>query len=271
MSEDLFMVKMIKWIIGVVVILVLIAFLNPFTTVDVGEKGIVISFGKIDRVLDPGIHWRTPFTESVVKMNVQTQKETSDAQAASSDLQTVKTTIAVNYNIDPAHVVDLYTTVGTNYVSVIIDPAVQKAVKATTAKYTAEQLITKRQEVSDAIQSALADDIATSFLKVTAISLTNFEFSPGFNQAIEAKVTAEQNALAAKNLLEQKKFEAEQTIVTAEATARSIRLQSDAANNEKYVALKKIEVQQAMAEKWDGKLPVNMYAGAPLPLLNVTQ
>lgn len=262
--------KAIVWSVIGVLVLVLILFLTPFTIIGVGEKGIVINFGKVSRVLDPGIHGLTPFTESVVKMDIQTQKEQTDATAASADLQNVNTSVAINYNVDPSKVVELYSQIGTSYASRVIDPAIQEAVKAATAKYTAEELITKRPAVTEDIKTALTERLTPDFITVTSVSITNFAFSATFNAAIEAKVTAEQNALAAKNKLAQIEYEAQQTVATAKATAESIRLQSDAANNEKYVRLKQVEVQLALAQKWDGKLPVNMYAGAPLPLLNIT-
>jgi len=260
-----------KVIIGGLLGLIVLGFITPFTIIGVGEKGIVTNFGSVSRTLDSGIHWLTPFSESVAKIDVQTQKEETETQAASADLQTVSTKLAINYNVDPAHVVELYTSIGTDYQSRIIDPAIQEAVKAATANYTAEQLITKRPEVTQSILDALKSKLSVNHIIVTSVSITNFDFSPQFNAAIEAKVTAEQNALAAKNKLDQVKYEADQTVASAKAQAESIRLQSDAANNDKYVNLKKIEVQLEMAKKWDGKLPVNMYAGAPLPLLNVTQ
>lgn len=261
----------IKILIGGVLTILVFTILTPFTIVGAGERTVVTRLGQVDRVLEPGMHWVTPLTESTHTFDVQTQKITVDSSAASKDLQDVSTTIALNFNIDPKGIAGLYSEIGSDYDSRVIQPALQEAIKSSTAKYTAEELITKRALVKDEILLAVKTRLAPSYIIVSDVSITEFKFSPSFNEAIERKVTAEQNALASKNLLEQKKYEAEQTIVTAKAESESIKMKSEAANNEKYVSLMKIEVQKAMAAKWNGVLPVNMYAGAPLPLLNLTQ
>ncbi len=267
--------KYVIWAaIGAVILFVGFPILfGSWFTVSAGEKGIVLRFGSITQVAETGLHFKIPYIESVVKMDTQTQKEQTNAEAASSDLQIVHTNIAVNYSIDPTKIKELYSTIGEDYKSRIIDPAIQEAAKATTAKYTAEQLITKRPEVQEGIRSSLVARLSPQFIQVGAVSIINFDFSPSFNAAIEAKVTAEQNALAAKNKLDQVKFEAEQKVATAEAEAKSISLQSAAANNEKYVALKALEVQLELAHRWNGVSCQNNCYGAgltsPLPLVQV--
>lgn len=241
------------------------AFFSSFGTVGAGERGIKTRFGKVLGIVNTGLYFKTPFIEGVEVMDVQTQKEQTDASAASSDLQTVNTKVAINYNIDPAKVTDLYTRIGVDYKTKVIDPAIQEIVKAVTAKYTAEQLITKRAEVTDLIQTSLTDKLAASDMNVTSVSIINFDFSESFNTAIEAKVTAEQNALAAKNKLDQVKFEAEQTVATAQAQAEAIKIQAQAINSQggaDYVQL------QAVA-KWNGQLPVQMIPGASVPFINI--
>lgn len=267
--ENQKMIKFFKWTGGSILALILIGVFMPFTIVGAGERSVVLKFGAVDRVLDPGIHWVTPLMESSQKMDVKTQKEQVSSQAASKDLQTVSTDIALNYNLMPDKVGDLWKSIGSDYKTRIIDPAVQEATKSATAKYTAEELITKRESVRDDIKAALTTRLSNEFIQVSEVSIVNFDFSKSFNDAIEAKVTAEQNALAAKNKLEQVKFEAEQRVATAKAEAEAIKLQSDAANNEKYVSLKRVEVQLEMSKRWNGQLPVNMYANVPLPLLDL--
>lgn len=260
----------LKFGISFIVILIISAILMPFTIVGAGERTVITRLGQVDRVLEPGMHWVTPLTESTHTFDVQTQKITVDSSAASKDLQDVSTTIALNFNVDPKGVAALYAEIGSDYDSRVIQPALQEAIKSATAKYTAEELITKRAMVKDEILASVKTRLMPSYIVVSDVSITNFKFSDSFNQSIEAKVKAEQDALTAKNKLEQVKFEAEQTVASARAESESIKMKSEAANNEKYVSLMKIEVQKAMAEKWNGVLPVNMYAGAPLPLLNVT-
>lgn len=242
--------KLIGWGIGVLVLITLVVMLSPFTIINAGEVGVVTRVGAFKGTLGPGIHWLTPVTEGVTKFDVQTQKEQTEATAASADLQTVNTTVAVNFNIDPEAVGDLYVRIGSNYKSKVVDPAVQEVVKSVTAKYTAEQLLTRRTEVTHDIQAGLAERLAYYDIIVGAsgVSIINFAFSESFNQAIEAKVTAEQNALAAKNKLDQIKYEAQQTVATAQAQAEAIKIQAQAINSQggaDYVALQKVQ-------KWDG-------------------
>lgn len=252
-------------IIGIFLILML----SPFTIISAGEVGVVTRNGAVSRTLESGLHGVTPIIESVHHIDVQTQKEQTDADAASQDLQKATATVAVNYNVEADKAADLYVRIGTDYKSKVIDPAIQEAVKAATANYTAEELITKRPEVTSDIKTSLSKSLGAYDIAVSGVSIVNFAFSESFNAAIEAKVTAEQNALAAKNKLDQVKYEAEQTVATAQATAESIRLQSDAANNAKYIQLKQLEVQKAFADKWNGQLPTNLYGSAPIPFLQL--
>jgi len=257
-----------KWIGGVILgIIILILIFGSFGTVGAGERGVKTRFNKIVGEIQPGLYFKMPFIEHITKIDVQTQKVTQDATAASSDLQDVKTTIAVNYNIQPDKVSSIYQNVGEDYSDVIIDPAIQETVKAATANYTAEQLVTKREDVRGEIVKALTDKLATQGIVVTQVSITNFSFSDTFNQAIEAKVTAEQNALAAQNKLKQVQFEAEQTVASAKAQAEAIQIQAQAINSQggaDYVQLQAVN-------KWDGHLPQQFVPGSALPFINLSK
>ena len=257
---------------GALLALVIIISLLPFTTVDTGERVVVVRLGKVDRVLGQGFHWVNPFLEDTHTYDIRQQKEEVEASAASKDLQSITAKVAVNYELNPERVGELYTTLKSDFKNRVIDPSVQEAVKASTAKYTAEESVTKRELVKTEIKRALAEQInnkSNGLIIVKDVSLTNFDFSPQFNAAIEAKVRAEQEALKAKNDLERVKFEAEQQIAKAHAEAQSIRLQSDAANNPRYVELKQLEVQLEFAKKWNGQLPTNLYGSAPIPFLQL--
>lgn len=261
-----------KWLVfGVVAIfifLVVIAFL-PFTTVDSGERGVVKQLGQVKDTLDPGFHIVNPFTTEVIKMDVRVQKEEVDAGAASKDLQTVTTKVAINYRLDPKEVARIYTEVEKDYGPKIIAPKLQEAVKAATAKYTAEELITKRAVVKDEMKLAMTEKLSGTGILLDDFNIVNFDFSAQFNAAIEAKVTAEQKAKEAQNKLVQVQAEAQQSIEKAKAEAESIRLQSQAANNDKFIQLKQLEVQQAFANRWNGVLPTNLYGSAPIPFLDL--
>jgi len=248
-------------------LLILVIFFGSFGTVATGKVGVKSTLNKVTGTVQPGMYFKLPIVQNVVTMDVQVQKEEADATAASKDLQTVNAKIAINYRLDEAKVMDLYSRIGTNYKARVIDPAIQEVVKASTAGYTAEELITKRPEVTDKIQLALSTKLAESDILVSAngVSIINFDFSQSFNKAIEEKVTAEQNALAAKNKLAQVEFEAQQTIATAKATAEAQRISSAALaaqGGSDYVQLKAIE-------KWNGILPTQMIPGSTVPFVNL--
>ena len=199
--------KIILFIILGIVGLTLLLFLNPFIIISAGERGVILTWGAVsDDILGEGIHWRTPISQKIVQLDIKIQKEEVVADAASKDLQAVHSVIALNYHLQPEKVNVLWQSVGKDYKLRIIDPAIQEAMKAATAKYTAEELITRRQQVKDDTKTILTERLAKEFIIVDELSIVNFDFSPSFNSAIEAKVTAEQNALAAKNKLEQVKF-----------------------------------------------------------------
>ncbi len=243
-------------IVKIVVIVLVIYYLSQtaWFIIQPGERWLIVNLGNLsDKVYDEGFYLKTPFVARVVKMNVQTQKAEVLADSASKDLQAVSTTIAVNYNLNPASIKTLYQTVGTDDVIAyrIIAPSIQEAVKAATSKYTAEELITRRSEVSVDIKNNLTTKLTNQGIVVSDINIVEFTFSPEFDSAIEAKVKAEQDALAQKNLLEKVKYEAQQRIETAKAEAESIKIQAAAVTSQwgaDYVKLKWIE-------KWNGILP----------------
>lgn len=246
-----------------IAILAVLLLLGSFVTIGAGQRGVLLRFGAVqDKILQEGLNFKLPLIERVAKIDIKTQKEQVDVSAASKDLQTVTAVIALNYHLESGKVNRLYQTIGADYKERIIDPAVQEAIKATTAQFTAEELITKRPLIKDQAKMALASRLANEFILVDELSIVDFDFSDSFNAAIEAKVTAEQNALASKNKLEQVKFEAQQTIESAKAQAESIRIKANAlAQNQELVKLQAVE-------KWNGVLP--QYTGnAPIPFLDV--
>lgn len=257
--------KIVGWC--VLILFILIILFGSVGTVAAGQIGVKTRFSQVVGEVQPGLYFKVPFIEGVSKMDVQTQKVSQDADAASNDLQDVKTTIAVNYNLAPGQVSTIYQTVGTDYQDVVIDPAIQETVKAATANYTAEQLVTEREKVRADIVNALTSKLGAQGIVVSQVAITDFSFSSQFNQAIEAKVTAAQDALAAQNKLQQVQFEAEQTVATAKAQAEAIQIQAAAINSEggaDYVQLQAIK-------QWDGKLPTQFVPGSTLPFLNLVK
>lgn len=259
----------VKWIIsGVVfvVLLVLTITLWPMVSVPAGHRGIVVMFGNVSgRVLEPGLNFVNPMAR-VRDMTVQMQKAVVKGDAASKDLQHVNTALTVNFQLDPAKVNDLYSNVGMDYEVKLLDGTAQDAFKATTAQYTVEELISKREEVRGHIRDALAAKVkhlSNGAITIDDVFITNFDFSPEFNAAIEAKQKASQQAQKAQQDLIRIKIEAEQRIATADAEAKAIKIQAEAINASGGAAY----VQLQAINKWNGALPG--YTGGPLPFITV--
>ena len=260
--------KIITWIFfGFICLMAIIAVFSTFYVIGAGERGIILTWGKVDMVAkQPGLHLKIPFAQTVKKMDIQTMKYDADASAASKDLQIVHAKIAVNYHLIPEGVPDLYKNIGMTYEQKIIQPAVQEVVKSATALFSAEELITKRGDVKIKIDELLHTRLSEKGIILETTSITNFDFSEEFNKAIESKVTAQQTALKAENDLTRIKIEKEQTITQAEATAASIKLKADADAYSLQVIREQLEknsvlIQYKSIEKWNGILPVYMFGG----------
>lgn len=265
-------VNIVLWVILALVGLAVLR--GTFFTIPAGYEGVKTRFGGVVGSYGQGLHFKMPFAESVVKMDTQTQKEQIEATAASNDLQQVTATVAINFHVLPSDAALIFSNVGASYQARIIDPAIQESIKAITANYTAEQLITQREKVREEILALLATKLDAFGVKADSLNIVNFNFSPSFNQAIEAKVTAQQNALAAQNKLQQVQFEAQQTVATAKAQAEAIQIQTQAIQNgggQNYVELQAIKVQQAAVDKWNGVLPTQMIPNATLPFINLSK
>jgi len=252
-------------IIGISVLM----WLSPFVVIDAGHRGVITNFGAVQKnVLGEGLHFRFPIMQNVHEINVQIQKSEGDGDAASKDLQQVHAKIAINYHLDPDRVANTFQSVGDLQTvgDRIIAPSVQEAVKVVTANYTAEELVSKRAEVREKISGFLHDRLTRHGIVVDEFSIVNFAFSRSFNEAIEAKTTAEQLKLKAERDLERIRVEAEQKIASAKAEAESLRLQKQEVTAE-LLRLREIENQNKAIEKWDGKLPE--VTGSAVPFINL--
>lgn len=249
-------------------IAILILFVaQPWVIVGPGQRGILMRLGAVQKgVLSEGFHFKMPFIDNVVKMNVQVQKNEAKADAASKDLQIISTVIATNYHLMPETVDEVYQKIGLAFEDKLIQPAVQEVIKAVCAKYTAEELIAKRGEVKSAIRTELADRLAVFNIKVIEVSVADFNFSNTFNDAIEAKQVAEQKVAQAKNELDRIKIENEQKISQAKAEAEGLKIQRQEIT-ESLLKLREIENQRKAIEKWDGKLPG--VTGGAMPFIQV--
>jgi regulator of protease activity HflC (stomatin/prohibitin superfamily) len=250
-------VKTTLKILAALVLLVLIVnIFSFFAVIEPGKRGILMQLGTVKEVYEPGLHFQIPLITNVVVMDVQTQKSQDTVDAASKDLQQIEATVALNYHVDPANVDKLYQQVGLEFSTRVIDPAIQESVKEVTAKYTAEELIAKRAEVKVEIFKSLDARLKNYFIMTDDVSIVNFNFSKEFNDSIEAKQTAVQNALKAENDLKRIQIEAQQRIETAKADAESIRIQGEALKENAGL------VQLKMVEKWNGQLPYYSATGA---------
>jgi prohibitin 2 len=240
---------------------------SMFTTVPASNVAVVTTFGKVGPdLLAEGAHFIAPWSRTRDIYLGQQRVDAAKSDAGSKDLQSVHADLVVNFVVDPAKARDLYVSnPALNYAELLLQPATYETFKAVVAQYTAEELVTKRQEVSAAIATNLQKRMVRYHLVVQNVNLVNFGFSKAFDAAIEEKVTANQKAATAENNLKRTKFEAEQRIAQAEGEAKAIAIQSAAvekSGGQGYVQL------QAIA-KWDGKLPQYVAAGSPMPFVNV--
>ena len=250
---------MIGIIVAVVIaLIILITILNSITTVPTGFVGVKTRFGKVQNdVIQEGLNTKAPFIEKIVKIDCKTKKIEATTEGSTKDMQTVMVTIAVNYNVKKDTANTLYKEVGKEYESIIINPAVQESIKSAMAQYTAEELITKRAEVSTKIQETLTGKIEQRGFLVTAFNLTNIDFSEAYDQAIEAKAVKQQEVVTAQAEFEKQKIQNQKEIEIAEKDAKVMELQNSQIT-ENTLRLKELEVKQSLINKWNGSMPNTM-------------
>lgn len=274
--------RVIKGVVfSILGLIVLIFIFGAFYTIDAGERGILLTFGKAsESIAQPGLHFKIPFFQSVIKTSVRTQtinfdnkqatgtdSEYTSLAAASKDLQDVAIGSVVNYHINEGDVLDIYRKYGgeTNYEKNILEPIIREAVKAVASQYTAEELVTLRQEVSDKIAKNLLDKFSTTSGVFEKYSVVNFEFSKEYATAIEQKAVQAQLLEKSKIELETTKVQADTRIAQAEGEARAISIQVSAINQqggENYVQLQ-------MISRWNGQLPYSTGGSSIFDMRNV--
>ncbi len=239
-------------VIGAIVLLAVFVVANCFTIVDAGHTGVVVTLGKVNEgVLQEGLHFKAPFVQKVVKIDNRIVKLEVDTEAFSKDLQTVATTLAINYRVDTSKSYSIYKNIGANYENVLVAPAVNEVLKAITAQYTAEESVTNRSLISDGLIKGLNDKLNSIGLYITDVNIINFDFSEAFITAIEEKQVAQQQLLKAET-------EKQTAITNAEAQAETTRIKAEAeaeANKKIKASLNDDIIRSKFYEKWDGKLP----------------
>ncbi len=284
-----------RWLVLVVVLAVmgLLIAMGGFATVEAGHRGVKTRFGDVvTGIMEPGLHFKMPFADTIIEIEVREQKLEVSTGASSKDLQSVRAKIAVNFHPVPGEVDTLFKTVGLKYRERILDPAVEEAVKAVTAQYTAEQLISQRTEVSAKMHESLTSRVKDNNINITKFNIIDFEFSQSFNHAIEQKQTAEQDALRAENELRRIEIEVKQKVAQAKgladarvleaqaeadaitfkakADAERIKLQAEAESKAQELLAKYVNsdvIRLRAIEKWDGILP--RVTGEVIPFLDV--
>ena len=252
-------------LMGIVVLIIIgVVAASAVQIVDAGHRGVLLHWNAVDTnvlPLEEGLHFVTPFADSVVQMEVRTLKYVKSTSSASKDLQTVSTAVTVNYHPSPNAVHTLFKEVGMDYENRIIQPAIEEVVKQVTANYNAEELITKRPQVKSDIESEITSRLNTYNVVTEVVSITDFQFSALFAQAIESKVEAEQKAFKAENDLLRIEVEARQheaqaqgiakaNIAEAQGEAEAIRVINNALSNNPHY------LEWLKTQAWDGKLPL---------------
>ncbi|MBN2335517.1 prohibitin family protein [Candidatus Bathyarchaeota archaeon] len=291
---------MLKMIALVVIVLLVgaITTVSSIVTIEAGYNGILLQGGEAIDVWRPGWHFKLPFVQTVERMDMQIQKAESTESTATQDLQEVSTTVAVNFRLNPDNVLDIFEDFRHDYITRVIRPAIEESLKATTAKFTAEELITQRPEVKRMLDIELGDRLENIqgkqyFIFVQA-SLTDFQFSKSFTEAIESKVTQQQRALEAENKLRQIEAEAQQQVIQAKAEkeaaiaraegearaiflramaeANSTRVQAEAQSYQiqlinQMIADNPYYIQYEWIRAWDGRLPTTVFGDENIELL----
>lgn len=254
-------------LIGIVVVLILaaivISLFNPLVTVGVGQRGIVVTLGNpSEKVLKEGAHLIMPFVQELVTMDTRTQKKAITTEVYTKDIQQAKIDYVLNYNLGESYVYEILTKVGRDYEDKLIIPTVEGTIKNVIGKWNAQDLVANREVATKEILNVLKEEMAKDGIIISGFQMTGINYSDVFEKAIENKVTAEQEALKAKNKTVQIQEEAKQKIIAAEAEAKSMSIRAKALTQNKAL------VDYEAVQKWDGKLPEYMM-GNSLPLLNI--
>lgn len=255
--------KVIAGVIGVIILVFVVIAVFPIVIIGAGERGVVFNNGSgvEDRILPEGTHFRVPFLESVISMDVRTQKTDVKAEAASKDLQTVNTDIVVNWHLDASRVNKIYQSIGDESAVTerIIIPAVNEVVKAATAQKTASEVLSLRPQLKADVDKLLSERLKKFDVLLDDVSIVNVGFSAEFNRAIEQKQVAQQQA-------EQALFKAQEASASAQAAVNIARGEAEA-NRLKQQSISPELLQLRAVEKWNGVLPT--VTGGNTPFVNI--
>lgn len=254
------MAKLIMGGVGLFIAILVITAITPITIIGAGERGVVFNntSGVEETILGEGMHFRIPLVQSIKTVDVRVQRDEAKSISGTNDLQTATIDTVVNWRVNPDKVNIIYQEIGNTdaVLDSILRPRVSEVVKASAAKFNASELLTKRTELKAEIDSRLREDLARYNIILEDISISNIDFDDQFDEAVEAKVRAEQEAQKAENDLKRVEFEAQQRVTTAKAEAESIRIQTEAlSQNSNLIELTKAEALKISAEKGQKIVP----------------
>lgn len=274
------------WVLTVLAIVVGILVLNPFKTIDAGTVGVKLRFGQAVGTMDPGIHVVFPFMEQAIVYSTRTVKRTFEqVNSYSKDIQASNSKVSVNYRVDPAKAVEVYSRYGETFADAIIDPVLFKRMKEIFGKYDAAEIVTQREKLGVEVENNVRQNMPAGII-IDGVQIENIDFSDSYEQAIEAAMQAQAEVKKTEQELLRQKVEAEKVVVNADAAAKArvaqataeaaaIKLKGEAeaaaikakaealASNPNLVAL-------TATEKWNGTLPTTMVPGSSVPFVNVT-
>ncbi len=264
--------RLMSTITAVVLVALLVWGLRPFAMVPAGHRGVLTTWGKpAERVFEEGLHLIVPLAQRMHLMDVRMQRSEGQGEAASRDLQAVTVRVIASYHLDPKAAIQVFRDIAPNLAEVqvrVVDPARPEAFKAIMARYTAEELITRRTEVSAQISALLGEKLRRHGLVLDEFSIVNFAFSPTFTAAIEAKVNAEQEKLKAERDLQRIQVEAEQRVASARAEAEGLRLQRQEVTP-LLLELRRVENERQAIAKWNGQLPTTSVGAGAQPFIQL--
>jgi prohibitin 2 len=261
-SRSILSSSKLKIIAGIVTFIIIILIMSESVViVQAGHRGVVLYVGAVEnRVLGEGVHFIIPFAEQVIQLEVRTLKFQADASAASNDLQEVATVIALNYHIDPSKANIVYQQLGADYADRIIAPTIQESVKASVAKFNAEELITQRAIAKGVISQAISKTLSARDITVETIFITDFQFSQAFANQVESKVVAFQKFLTEQNNLKAVQVVANQTVVQAQAQARANVARAGGESQAIKIITEQLRqspqyLQWQAINRWNGQMP----------------
>lgn len=232
--------------------------------IDTGHRGVKVTYGKVEEsVLGEGLYFVNPFTSSIHEVNVQTQRQELQMGAYTKDVQAADVTLVVNYNLNKDKAPEMLRDVGEDWEEKLIPQSVQGSVKTIIGKWDAVDLVSNRDKAQAAILQELIDTLAVKDVTVSNVEITGLSFKKEFEDAVEAKVRAIQEADQAKNETVRVQETANQKVISAKAEAESMRIRAQALESNPKLT------EWAAVEKWDGHLPTYMLGGAT-PFINVS-